>query len=401
MRRGFLLYFRTLATSVGLLLIASATFANDVDIFHGIKFQSADSLLVTDSSGKELFNWQADKILVPASLTKLATAYAAIDKWGLDYRFSTDFYRVGDTLWIKGFGDPFLVSEEFDLLVKALPLKLTLGIKSISIDNAYFDIKNVPGRSRVSDPYNAPLSAVSANFNTVNIGRINGKLQSIEAQTPLTPTAVKMAHTLVKKRERVNLVNANNAQLNFAELLAIKLGMPTLKISINKPLNGCFKLGYRHQNSRTLADVLRGTLEFSNNFIANQVFLKLGDNTADQMTFDHSADLMQQRLSRQFNWQGHTIVEGAGLSRKNALSAKQIDQLLQSLSQHKTLLKSIKNKQSAQIYAKTGTLNGVRSYAGYITLAGQEVRFVFNFNRNVPYRYRDQILERLLRDLRN
>jgi D-alanyl-D-alanine carboxypeptidase/D-alanyl-D-alanine-endopeptidase (penicillin-binding protein 4) len=388
-----------LVVSVGVLFITAAALAQKAAIFHGVAFQSNDSVLVTDSSGKELFNWQADKLLVPASLTKLATAYVAVEKWGLDYRFSTDFYRVGDTLWVKGFGDPFLVSEELDLLVKALPLKLTQGIKSISIDNTYFNIKHVPGRSGVSDPYNAPLSAVSANFNTVNIGQVDGKLQSLEAQTPLTPTAVKMADTLVKKRERVNLANANNAQLNFAELLSIKLGKPALRISINQSLNGCFKLGYRHHNSRTLADVLRGTLEFSNNFMANQVFLKLGDNTADQMTFEHSANLMQQRLSRQYSWQGHAIVEGAGLSRKNALSANQIDQLLQSLSPHKTLLKSIKNKRGAQVYAKTGTLNGVRSYAGYITLAGQEVRFVFNFNRNVPYRYRDQILERLLRDL--
>lgn len=376
-----------------------STHARDNAVFQGITFEKNDSVLVSHSSGEPLFNWQADKQLVPASLTKLATAYAAIEKWGLDHRFSTDFYRVNNALWVKGFGDPYLVSEELDLLVNALPLKITQGITSINIDNAYFDIKKVPGRSAVSDPYNAPLSAVSANFNTTNIGRVNGTLQSVEAQTPLTPTARKVAHTLSKNRERVNLINADNAQRNFAELLAIKLGLPSVKININQPLNGCFKLGYRHLNSRTLADVLQGTLEFSNNFMANQVFLKLGDNTADQMSFGHSAKLMQRRLSRQFNWQGHNIVEGAGLSRKNRLSAMQIDELLRSLSAHKALFKKVKNKNGALVYAKTGTLNGVRSYAGYIQLQDQEYRFVFNFNRHVPYRYRDQMLERLLRDL--
>lgn len=385
------------------LLIASVFFksalAGDTPIFKDITFQSNDSILVSDSSGKELYSWQSDKPLVPASLTKLATAFAAIDKWGLDFRFSTDFYRVADTLWVKGFGDPFLVSEELDLLVNAIPFKLTQGIKTISIDSSYFDITTAPGRSKVSDPYNAPLSAVAANFNTVNIGRVNGQLQSIEAQTPLTPTARKVAHTMLKKRERVNLINTDNAQRNFAELLAIKLAKPSIKIEINQSLNGCFTLGYRHVNSRTLADVLRGALEFSNNFIANQIFLKLGDNTADKMSFEHSSELMSLRLSRQFNWQGHNITEGAGLSRSNKLSAKQIDQLLKSLAPHKHLFKSIKNKVNAVVHAKTGTLSNVRSYAGYIELADEKFRFVFNFNRKVPYRYRDQILERLLRDL--
>ena len=394
-----MLRFKVLAVLLIAGVFNQPVFAINVSIFKGLTFQAGDSVLVSDSSGKELYNWQAEKRLVPASLTKLVTAYAAIEKWGVDFHFSTDFYRVQDTLWVKGFGDPFLVSEEIDLLVNALPSKLIQDIAAIKIDNSYFDIRAVPGRTKVADPYNAPLSAVAANFNTANIGRVNGQLQSIEPQTPLTPTAKKVAHTLLKKRERVNLINADNAQRNFAELLAIKLGKPLIKIEINQSLNGCFPLGYRYENSHSLADLLRGTLEFSNNFMANQVFLKLGDRTADRMSFEHSSALLRQRLSRQFNWQGHAIVEGAGLSRLNRLSAKQIDQILVALSPHKTLLKSIKNKAGAVVYAKTGTLNDVRSYAGYIELAGENVRFVFNFNRKVPYRYRDQILERLLRDL--
>lgn len=382
-------------------LIAVPVFANEGTIFEGLMFGPNDSVLVTESSGKELYRWQPEKSLVPASLVKLLTAYAAIDKWGLAHQYSTDFYRVGTALWVKGFGDPFLVSEELDLMVAAMPPELIDGITEINVDNSYFDIHTVPGRSEVSDPYNAPLSAVSANFNTANVELVNGQLQSAESQTPLTPTAKKIAHTLVKERERVNLINANNAQQNFAELLAIKLDKPLIAININQSLTGCFKLGYRHVNSRILADVLRGILEFSNNFMANQVFLKLGDNTADQMSFNHSVDWVQRFLSRQFNWQQYTIVDGAGLSRLNKLSAMQIDHVLAQLEPHKALLKRIKNNSNAVVYAKTGTLNNVRSYAGYIELGRLRARFVFNFNRKVPYRYRDEILERLLRDLQS
>jgi D-alanyl-D-alanine carboxypeptidase len=59
--------------------------------------------------------------MVPASTMKILTSLAAIDRWGMDHRFHTDFYRSADGwLWVKGHGDPYLVSEELDRVAKAL-----------------------------------------------------------------------------------------------------------------------------------------------------------------------------------------------------------------------------------------------------------------------------------------
>ncbi len=388
------------------LLLISAANADAKPIFDGIEFKAQDSILISDESGQVLYSWQADMALVPASLVKLATANLAIARWGLLHRFKTDFFRDGKTLWVKGYGDPFLVSEELDLVAAKLRALNVDDIERISIDNSHFQFAVVPGRSSVADPYNAPLSAVSANFNTAKLTKHNGAITSAEPQTPLTKTATKLARSLTQKTERVNLINGDNAQQNFAELLAIKLDLKSVDIQINQRVPDRAKAFYQHVNSHTVADVLRGTLEFSNNFMANQVFLKLAEvddlsakTLAASLDFKAASRVAMSELSRQFNWTGHSIVEGSGLSRDNKLSARQIDDLLFALANHKTLFKNIGNKFKSQVYAKTGTLNGVRSYAGFIQIANRNYRFVFNFNRPVAYRYREQMLDRLLQDL--
>ena len=135
-------------------------------------------------------------LMIPASLTKLATTYMAIQRWGLDYAFPTEFYREGDRLWVKGYGDPFLTSEELQRLSLALKKNPLGWVRSIAIDDSYFASVLVPGRSKVVDPYNAPLSAVAVNFNTINLRNSDGAIVSAEPQTVLTTTAKALAKQL-------------------------------------------------------------------------------------------------------------------------------------------------------------------------------------------------------------
>ena len=367
------------------------------------KFKKSDAVLISEVGGDIVYEWQADTLLIPASLTKLVTAKLAIDRWGLKHRFHTEFYLQGETLWVKGFGDPYLVSEELDLIVKALRDEmLATEISVIAIDNNYFKAEKVPGQSTAVDPYNAPVSAIAANFNTVSLRKVAGEIKSAEPQTPLTPTAIRQASALSepigRSSERVNLKNTNNAQQHFAELLAIKLGSSEMEIKINQSVPSSAKLFYRHFNSHTLEDVLRGTLKFSNNFIANQVFLMLADVDAGSKSFAQASEQAKLRLRKAYAWQDMQLNDGSGLSRENRLSASQINELLCDLSDYKTLLKpySIGKSQGATVYAKTGTLNGVHSFAGFVNINNADYQFVFIFNRSVPWRYREQLLERVI-----
>ena len=376
-------------------------------LFANESLTQNDSVLVTEvlNSGDQagLFDWQAGKPLIPASTAKLATSYFAIQKWGLRKQFETVFFKDGNTLWVKGIGDPYIVSEELDLIAEKLHQFDVSRIDKIAIDDLYFAKEPVPGRSSVRDPYNAPLSAVSANFNTVKVGMASNAqksiLESAEPQTPLTPTAKRVAGAAgvpKGKPERINLIEPRNASRHFAELLSIKLGLHDLDIVTGRPVPADAKMIYVHKNTRNLADIVRGMLEYSNNFMANQLFLMFSNGS--RASFSNAAKVVETYYKNELGWQDFSLVEGAGLSRKNRLTARQISDLLIRLGDSKELLKSYPVKEG-QVWAKTGTLSGVRSFAGFISKQGRNYQFVFNFNRPVSYRYREALMQRLVASL--
>jgi len=365
-------------------------------------FTDDDAVLISDSDGQVLYQWRADQAMIPASLTKLATTYLAIEKWGLEHRFKTQFYIFGTQLWVKGYGDPYLVSEELDLVADQLREHNLTQISSIHIDANYFSKDVVPGRSDVNDPYNAPISAVAANFNTAMLKKTGGQVVSAEPQTPLTATARGLATSIRPGVTRINLINVDNAQRNFAELLILKLGLTDPQININQTLPTPARLIYQHTNSRSLQTVLQGAMKYSNNFVTNQVFLKLAEDTdTSALNFNTATRWVRQKLKQDFAWPEAVINEGAGLDRQNRLSAKQIDELLVALQPHQRVLATVPLSAypNAVAYAKTGTLDGVSNYAGFINIANRQYRFVFLFNRLVDYRYRDKLLQHLARQL--
>ena len=70
-------------------------------------------VLVLDAEGNELVAQNADELFVPASVTKIVTAWLAVEALGGDYRFETRFYLDDKrVLYVRGGGDPFLISEE-------------------------------------------------------------------------------------------------------------------------------------------------------------------------------------------------------------------------------------------------------------------------------------------------
>ena len=74
-------------------------------------------VLVMDANGNELVAQNADKPFVPASVAKIVTAWLAMEVLGRDYRFQTRFYLDAKrVLYVRGGGDPMLISEELALL---------------------------------------------------------------------------------------------------------------------------------------------------------------------------------------------------------------------------------------------------------------------------------------------
>lgn len=123
-------------------------------------------LIVLDSHGQTVLAQHADMPLMPASTTKLATAWMALTHWGDEQRFRTHFYLDKSTqiLWVKGSGDPYLVSEELDVVARNLKQKGLKQVKAIGIDTSLFQPDVIlPGTGTTDNPYDAVPTAVSAN----------------------------------------------------------------------------------------------------------------------------------------------------------------------------------------------------------------------------------------------
>ena len=115
-------------------------------------------VLVVDEQGNAIVAQHADKPFVPASVTKIVTAWLALQVLGPDYRFQTRFYLDQNrVLYIKGGGDPFLISEELAPL--ATELVAAIGkqpITGVVLDASYYpsDLR-IPGIEDTNESYNA------------------------------------------------------------------------------------------------------------------------------------------------------------------------------------------------------------------------------------------------------
>src|SRR5215475_9118082 len=118
---------------------------------------------------------------------------------GGDYRFETRFYLDDKrVLYVRGGGDPFLISEELAPL--ATKLVAAVGKKPITgivLDASYYPPNlRIPGIEETDEAYNALNSALAVNFNTISAVRDGDKVRSAEKQTPITPLAI----TLFRER---------------------------------------------------------------------------------------------------------------------------------------------------------------------------------------------------------
>src|SRR5712691_6389247 len=150
-------------------------------------------VLVMDANGNELVAQNADAPFVPASVTKIVTAWLAMEVLGGDYRFETKFYLDDKRmLYVRGGGDPFLISEELEPL--ATELVAAIGkepITGIVLDASYYpsDLR-IPGIEDTAEAYDALNSALAVNFNTISAVRSGKTVRSAEQQTPITPLAI-------------------------------------------------------------------------------------------------------------------------------------------------------------------------------------------------------------------
>src|SRR3954468_23410806 len=225
-------------------------------------------VLVVDADDKELVAQNADEPFVPASVTKIVTAWLALQVLGADYRFETRFYLDSKrVLYVRGGGDPFLISEEVAVL--ATELVAAVGKKVITgivIDASYFPTDlSIPGVEDTNKSFDTLNSAFAVNFNTISAVRRGNKVEPAEKQTPLTPLAISQFQARGPNgRGRISLNQEPALSLQYAgELLAAFIkkagGSVTGKITAGSVPVGLNPV-YVHRQSHTLSDILRQLL---------------------------------------------------------------------------------------------------------------------------------------------
>lgn len=358
------------------------------------------ALAVADSSGTLLSACNPDQALVPASIVKIATLLVALRVLGPDYRFNTGLYLdAADNLYIRGFGDPTLVSEEIRLIAAQLH---GLGLRSVHtlfIDDSAFALEGpTPGRAISDNPYDAPVGALAVNFNTVAVFKDKqGNITSGEPQTPTLALMHELARGYPPGRMRLNICrdgaeekerSARHAGELFRAILQ-QAGIGVHQLGGRRATPADARLLLMHHSSQDLATIGGALMRSSSNFMANLIFLQAGARRRGYpATWEKARVVMHEELQVLLGprlAQETVVREGSGLSRENRITARSMLVLLEHFQPYRHSL-----RQEGGFSHKSGTLTGVYNLAGYLPNGHAFVLIL-----NQPANNREAVLRKL------
>ncbi len=446
----------TLVVIASSLAINVTVFADDMGkriekVVTQSKVPKSDlSLMITnivDQKSQTIYELNASEKKIPASITKLTTAATTIDQFPSGYKFKTVLAIDADKLdsegtyrgdlYLRGGGDPSFVSENMWFLVNQFErsqIKKITG--SIIVDDFLFDsIRFDESRqeNRVDRAYDAPVGAMSFNWNSINIfvrPHPSGKKPKVFLDPDVGMFTVDNRarqndgdkSEIYVERKGNQVIVSGTIGKNSKEFAAYKnVEDPSdwsgrnLKLFLkqrNIIVEGSVKPGAMSRTativseyeSKPIEGILADMNKFSNNYVAEMLTknISLGGDTTGAVTGSLKKGMVKinEYLARiGVNKDQYFLTNPSGLTRDNKMSARAFVQLLEVI--HKdfkifpellislpisgvdgTLKKRMKNEPAERwIRAKTGYLTGVVSLAGYAGRAdGQVFQFAFIFN---------------------
>lgn len=351
-------------------------------------FSHRDGAILVDRKGEVIFSKNADVLLVPASTLKILTSLVALHYLGSDYRCVTEFYiDPASNLKVKGYGDPLLTSEVLAEIADGWltsPRIRPNMINDLVLDAFFFSRPlTIPGVTPSTEPYDAPNGALNVNFNTVFFSQDSqGNHISAEHQTPLMPYALKRIRSTGLKSGRILLSNdENEATLYTGHLIRYFLGEKGIRthghIRMGRVDPGKDRRIYIHESRYRLEEVVSKLLEFSNNYVANQILILAGTKVhGPPGTLEKGVQAMSAYAAERLGIKKINLVEGSGISRENRISVRHMAKVLKAFQPYHHLMRGTDRE-----FYKTGTLKGIRTRAGYIKNGkGELYRFVVFVN---------------------
>ena len=430
---ALLSFFLLLAPVCSLPVVAAANGA-ETEIHQALrnKLQHTELAALYNQQGKQLFFHQAggdatpsdSAGFVPASIIKILTAWAAMEYLGADYRFATNIRidPASNHLIIQGRGDPLLVSESITMMARQIRAAGYTNFAQLSF-NARPAIawQLPPGSENSTNPYDAPNGALVVNFNTMFLRLDGARVVSAESQTPTLPMAADFSHLLDTAPKRINLgLNRALSERYAHELFIALFEKEGVQIDNNNHSSSIKTEGAGAEpaapdktiqtmvfhNTRTLREVVRAMLTYSNNFIANQLGLVMLLEAAPELNqpaqLAEAVGLLSKRAYANLAISPNELklAELSGLSRINRITPTAMQRILTAFAPHAGLMRQynrqagIADNQDVDIRAKSGTLEGLSNLAGYISTSNRSFRFIIHTSSN---NNRDAILSLLVK----
>lgn len=410
---------------------------------HKIDSNHVSMEIRNDGEIVESLNPKALKM--PASVTKLLTTYAVLQKLPLGFRFKTQLFYDGTNLYLKGGGDPSFVSEKMWFLVNEFTRSEINTVKDIIVDDTLFDqVRFDESREskRVDRAYDSPVGAMSFNWNAVNVfvrpDEVGKKAHVFVDPESDAYTLVNQTLTVAgspKKELVVSISNSDRRIVVSGEVAKNADEKPVYK-SVGEPdmWSGIqLKAFLKQRNINSTGEIRRGQVPNLAKLVATSESKSLAEILADMNKFSNNyvAEMLTKGLAAQEVLQKATLKKGvqvirdelknlgltakdfevdnpSGLTRENLLSAYALNEVLTALKNNfttfsavleslpiagvdGTLKKRMKNTPGqGWVRAKTGYIDGVVSLAGYAGKKNGEI-YTFSFLYNGP---RDEALVR-------
>jgi len=388
------------------------------------------------ATGDVVLAWNEDTSRNPASVEKMVTTLVALDSLGPAYRWKTEVSALGDIadgsldgdLLLKGYGDPYLVTERFWQMLRRIRQN---GIENIAgnllLDDSYFDVGGYDPSAFDRAPlraYNVSPNALLTNFKVVRY-YFEPDPQTSQVQVTLEPSLdnldvvnrLRVANGACRGYQRGITITPNDdlSRVTFSgrfpsgcDLYA----MDRTALSHNEFTYGLFKSLWTESggdfsgewtnvvadelitddaheplitfDSLPLSEVIAKVNKYSNNVMAKQLLFTLaaekygpsgteakGREVVREWLAEHGMDFAELRIEN-----------GAGLSRRSRMTARHLGSMLRYAYESPfmpeylsslalsgldgTLSRRFRNSAlTGQAHMKTGSLDHVSAVAGY------------------------------------
>lgn len=359
-------------------------------------------------TGRVVYQYNQNKLLNPASALKVFTMKPVFDVLGADYKFQTGLYKDGaNNIYIKLAGDPSLTTGRLADLLKNNEGE----VKDIIIDPYATDYQEWGIGWMWDDDashYFPKYSPFTINNNMIKADIIPGSKTSLPqlknrsgysmvlvnmltngdaddftvSRQPWLSSDTTVFSGTVNKESSV-MLPVDNTQRYFVTCLKDALSKAGVKYT------GTIKTAPVPQNleqlakteSEPLSSLLSTTLKNSNNLYAELLFKAGGAKFAKAQGTTNNGIKLFDNSYASINAKKPLIYDGCGVSRNDLVSADWMSEALSKIyndknfSEYEVLLpKPIEGTLSDRLInisrfvrAKTGTISGASSLAGYVT----------------------------------